>query len=112
MGHSRRMVWDSGGGWKRQCAAVRQTRPLIPPTYLAPRFEVPPNAPSSIVIAVKGEPGERLIVSGRVLDGARPVAGVSIYVVQADANGRYSTENPDTDLNATTRLYGFMRSDT
>ena len=86
-----------------------QTRPLIPPTYLAPRFEAPPNAPSSIVIAATGEPGERLIVSGRVLDGARPVAGVSIYVVQADANGRYSKENPDTDLNA--RLYGFMRSD-
>ena len=57
-----------------------KARPLIPPTYLAPRFEAPPDAPSSIVIAAKDEPGERLIVTGRVLDGTRPVAGVSIYV--------------------------------
>jgi protocatechuate 3,4-dioxygenase beta subunit len=63
------------------------------------------------VIAGKDEPGERLMVTGRVLDGTRPVAGASIYVVHADASGRYSTENPDTDLNATTRLKGFMRSD-
>ena len=86
-------------------------RPLIPPPYLAPRFQAPPDAPSRIVIAAKDEPGERLIVIGRVLDGPRPVAGVSIYVVQADAKGRYSREFPDNDLNATTRLYGFMRSD-
>ena len=86
-----------------------EARPLIHPTYLAPRFLAPPDASSSIVVAAKSEPGERLIVTGRALDGARPVPGVSIYVVQADASGRYSKDNPDTDLNA--RLYGFMRSD-
>src|SRR5687767_13834259 len=80
--------------------AQQQPPPLIQPGYLAPRFVAPRDAPSSIVIAAKDEPGDRLIVSGRVLDGNRPVAGVSIYVVQADASGRYSTTFPDTDLNA------------
>jgi protocatechuate 3,4-dioxygenase beta subunit len=86
-----------------------QVPSLIPPIYLAPRFVAPSDAPSSIVIAAK-EPGERLVVTGRVLNGTQPVTGASIYVVQAAADGRYSNENPDRDLNASVRVYGWMRS--
>ena len=94
-------------------------RPLIPAIYLGPPFLAPPDASSSIVIGTKDEPGERLVVAGRVLDGTRAVTGASIYVVQADASGRYSKENPDSDVTLNNdgsvtikaRLYGFMRSD-
>lgn len=37
-------------------------------------------------MAGKDEPGERFIVTGRVVDGTTPLAGVSIYVFHADAN--------------------------
>ena len=94
-------------------------RPLIPAPYLQPPFLASPDAPSSMVIPAKDEPGERLIVTGRVLDGTRAVAGASIYLVQADLRGRYAKEDPDTDVifnkdgtvAIKARLYGFLRSD-
>jgi protocatechuate 3,4-dioxygenase beta subunit len=94
-------------------------RPLIPAPYLQPPFLASPDAPFSIVIPAKDEPGERLIVTGRVLDGTRAVAGASIYVVQADVSGRYSKDYPDSDVtfykdgsvSIKARLCGFMRSD-
>ena len=58
--------------------------PYFPDVYLVPQFEAPADAPSRVVVAGADEPGERLVVSGRVLDGERPVAGVSIYVFQTD----------------------------
>ena len=61
--------------------------PYFPDVYLAPQFEAPIDAPSRVVVAGVDEPGERLIVSGRVLDGGLPAAGVSIYVFQTDVEG-------------------------
>jgi protocatechuate 3,4-dioxygenase beta subunit len=48
------------------------------------------SLPSTIRIASADEPGERLIVTGRMfgLDG-KPQAGVEIYAYQTDAGGRY-----------------------
>lgn len=82
---------------------------LIPPEYVKERFVAPENAPSSIVVAGPEEPGERLVVTGRVLDGGRPLAGISIYVFHADADGLYAREGVNNDENA--RLHGAMRSD-
>ena len=82
---------------------------LIPAPFLAPKYVAPPDAPSSIVIAGKDEPGERFIVTGRVLDEGTPVAGTSIYVFHANADGRYTRDGRNNDQNA--RLHGAMRSD-
>jgi protocatechuate 3,4-dioxygenase beta subunit len=88
-----------------------QAQELIYAPYLAPQYTAPPNAPSSAVIAGKDEPGERLIVTGRALDGTRPVAGVSIYAFHADLQGRYAPglNSPDGELNP--RLHGALRTD-
>jgi len=88
-----------------------QEAELIPEPYLAPRFTAPVNAPSSVVVATRDEPGEPLIVTGRTLDGDRAVSGVSVFVFQTDAEGRYArdTGGPEAELNP--RLRGAMRTD-
>jgi protocatechuate 3,4-dioxygenase beta subunit len=89
-----------------------QAQALIVPEYLAPQYTAPSNAPSTVVIAGKDEPGERLVVTGRTLVGKKPVAGVSLYVFHTDINGLYA---PDiSDLNAAElnpRLHSSLRTD-
>lgn len=67
------------------------------------------SAPSKVTIPSKDEPGERLMVSGKVFgkDG-RPLAGASVYVYHTDAKGLYT---PDTNDNKNPRLRGYMRTD-
>ncbi len=69
------------------------------------------DAPSKITIASKDEPGERLIVSGRVFgpDGKSPLPGVSLYVYHTDAKGYYT---PGENDNRNPRLRGYLRTDT
>jgi len=76
--------------------------------YQAPQV-AEKNAPSKTTITSKDEPGERLIVSGKVLgtDG-KPLAGASVYVYHTDAKGLYT---PDTNDNRNPRLRGYMRTD-
>jgi len=90
-------------------SAPSQALAQIPPAYLSPKYVAPQNAPSSIVVAGKGEPGERLIVTGQVTDGTKPLAGVSIYVFHTDADGLYTRNGSNSD--ETARLHGAMRSD-
>src|ERR1700730_17497090 len=90
-------------------APSSQAPALIPAPYLSPKYVAPQNAPSSIVVAGKGEPGERLIVTGQVTDGTKPLVGVSIYVFHTDADGMYTRDGSIGDENA--RLHGAMRSD-
>lgn len=90
-------------------SAAPSSQELIPAPYLSPRYVAPPDAPWSIVVTGKDEPGERFIVTGRVLHGDTPLAGVSIYVFQADADGLYTRDGTNSDQNA--RLHGAMRSD-
>ena len=82
---------------------------LIPALYLADKYIALPDAPSSVVIAGPDEPGERLVVTGRVLDGVTPVPGVSIYAFHADMKGLYEREGMQRGVDP--RLYGAMRSD-
>jgi len=67
------------------------------------------DAPSKITIADKEEPGERLIVAGRVFgpDGVTPLAGASVYVYHTDVKGYYSPAND----NRNPRLRGYLRTD-
>ncbi|HKY03960.1 MAG TPA: protocatechuate 3,4-dioxygenase [Blastocatellia bacterium] len=68
------------------------------------------TAPSKIVITSKDEPGEPLVVTGRVFaeDGRTPLAGVSVYVYHTDKRGYYSGESTG---NSNPRLRGWMRTD-
>lgn len=68
------------------------------------------NAPAKIVIANKDEPGERLIVAGKVTGADdKPLSGASVYVFHTDAKGVY-TPGPEND-NRNSRLRGYMRTD-
>ena len=82
---------------------------LIPSEYVAEKYVAPRNARFSIVVAGPGEPGDRFVVTGRVLDGNKPLAGISIYVFHTDAKGLYARDGVNNDENA--RLHGAMRSD-
>jgi len=79
------------------------------PTPQAPTI-AEKGAPSKITIAAKEEPGERLIVAGRVLspDGVTPLADASLYVYHTDVKGLYT---PGANDNRNPRLRGYMRTD-
>jgi protocatechuate 3,4-dioxygenase beta subunit len=70
-----------------------------------------PDAPSKIIIAPDGEPGEPLMVTGTVYsaDGRTPIEGASVYVYHTDANGHYSASDARDSNNP--RLRGWMRTD-
>jgi protocatechuate 3,4-dioxygenase beta subunit len=63
-----------------------------------------------ISLAGPDEPGERLIVSGRVVgpDGKTPIAGASLYVYQTGKDGIYSRPVNDS---RTPRLRANLQSD-
>lgn len=91
---------------------LAQAPDLIVPEYLAAQYTAVVNAPSMVTVAGQDEPGERLIVTGRTLDGRTPVAGVSLYVFHTDIHGRYAIDI--ADLNAAElnpRLHGSLRTD-
>lgn len=69
-------------------------------------------AASSVRIAGESEPGQRLVLEGRVIgpDGRTPAAGATIYAYQADATGRYSAKRGPDD-NQSPRLCGVLRAD-
>ena len=63
----------------------------------------------SIRITDDREPGEPMIVSGTIYspDGRTPLEGITLYVYQTDATGRYSTSGGD---NRNTRIHGQMKT--
>lgn len=70
----------------------------------------PANLPWHADIAGPEEPGERLVISGRVFapDGETPVAGIIVYAYHTDATGHYTkngTMRPP-------RLQGWAKTDT
>ena len=69
----------------------------------------PANVNSTTTIVPAGEPGEPLIVHGRVFgpDGEHPVAGVIVYAYNTDKEGFYS---PDGKVGHP-RLKGHMKTD-
>jgi protocatechuate 3,4-dioxygenase beta subunit len=92
-------------------AAGTQTESLIPPPYLSPKYLALPDAPSNIVVAGPKEPGQRLVVTGRVIDGTKAIRGASLYVFQTDAQGRYSLDRSGPDAELDPRLHGTLRTD-
>jgi protocatechuate 3,4-dioxygenase beta subunit len=88
-----------------------QSPELITAAYLAPQFTAPTDAPSSVVIAGKDEPGDRLVVTGRTLSGTTPVAGVSLYVFHADNEGLYAKNVNSSWAELHPRLHGALRTD-
>jgi protocatechuate 3,4-dioxygenase beta subunit len=66
------------------------------------------DAPPRIVIAPPGEPGQPLLVEGRVFrpDGKTPAGGVVVYVYQTDITGRYQKLPGQPP-----RLRGWMKTD-
>lgn len=72
----------------------------------------PKNISWQAVFVGEGEPGEPLVVSGRIFkaDGKTPLAGAVLYAYHTDARGLYS----DQDGNGqppNPRLKGWMRTD-
>ena len=67
------------------------------------------NVPWKTTIVAEGEPGEPLIISGTIYapDGRTPLEGISLFVYQTDATGRYSTTGGD---NRNTRIHGLVRT--
>lgn len=60
-------------------------------------------------IVTPGEPGERLIVEGQVVDqSGNPVANALVYLYQTDHHGKYSAVGSD---NRNPRLYAYLRTD-
>ena len=73
----------------------------------ADKHESPPSW--NVKIVSDQEPGDPLIVSGTIYspDGKQPMEGITLYVYQTDATGRYSTSGGD---NRATRIHGVMRT--
>jgi protocatechuate 3,4-dioxygenase, beta subunit len=69
----------------------------------------PATITSSATIAAADEPGERLVVEGRVFapDGRAPAAGVMVYAYNTDAEGYYGAGRGEYP----SRLYGWMKTD-
>ena len=74
----------------------------------SPLYDPGPNAPWRITIAGPSEPGDRLIVSGRIVqpDGKTPAPGLVLYVYQTDHTGLYNPQR-----GAPPRLRGWMKTD-
>ena len=86
------LVGAGGTGWAQERAATR----------------APADAPSRVVVTGPDEPGEPLVVEGRVVaaDGRTPVAGASVYAYYTDAGGSYGP-----GANRDSRLRAYLRTD-
>jgi len=62
-----------------------------------------------VEVAPASEPGERLVVTGRVISDPKgePLAGVTVYVYHADANGLYNLAGHEREP---PRLCGILRT--
>lgn len=78
------------------------------PVHARPRDTVAPSdAPWSARMAPAGEPGERMVVEGTIRsDGAKPLAGVSVFAYQTGADGIYGPRG-----NSDPRLKVHLRTD-
>lgn len=75
-----------------------------------PLPERPATIGSSVTIGGEKEPGERLVITGRVYrtDRKAPAAGVLLYIYQTDASGVYNHEDGSWQK---PRLNGWFRTD-
>lgn len=76
--------------------------------------DMPDSLTAIMKIAGKDEPGERIAISGRMLnpDGKTPCAGVLLYAYHTDATGRYSPKGGEKGIQKKHGyLHGWCRSD-
>jgi protocatechuate 3,4-dioxygenase beta subunit len=93
-------------------AASARAQCVFAPEYLSYLAALAPDAPSSIVVAGRDEPGERLVVTGRAMDGTKPVVGAAVYVFHTDAKGFYVPGSGDAAAaELSPRLRGGLRTD-
>ena len=93
--------------------------PKFLPAHEWPRFRRlirDQSKSSKVAIVQPKEPGEPLIVSGRVLDKAgQPVKGALVYIYQTSAKGWYSDRAAHVDAHEGdrkhARLFGYMLTD-
>jgi len=74
----------------------------------SPGKEPATNRPWSATIAPANEPGERLVVTGRVFasDGKTPLEGIEVYVYHTDTAGLYNVDSRNSsDPRLKTRLW-------
>ncbi|HKJ27410.1 MAG TPA: hypothetical protein VJ965_07215 [Anaerolineales bacterium] len=66
---------------------------------------------STIVLAQADEPGQRLMLTGTVVDSqtSEPIPGTEIHLYHADANGEYQPSDPADE--STARLSGTVFTD-
>ena len=71
----------------------------------------PPNLSWETTMVQPNEPGDPLIISGRIYgpDGVTPAKGITLYVYHTDARGYYSVEGANGQQ-GTPRLRGWMRT--
>lgn len=83
------------------------------PNAVAERVEEKggPGITWKTVIVSDEEPGEPLIISGRIFapDGQTPLEGITLFVYQTDDTGVYSPNAGNGD-NRNTRIHGAMRT--
>jgi len=90
---------------------IAQRPEFIHPEFLESQFAVPDDSPAKVVVAGRGEPGERLVVTGRTLDGNQVVGGVSVFVFHTDAKGLYATGMDNNEGEFHPRLHGAILTD-
>lgn len=88
-----------------------QAQCVFAPELLAGLAAITPSTPARIVIAGADEPGARLVVTGRVVDGTKPIAGASIYIWHTDAKGFYAPGRNAGAGDLNPRLHGALRTD-
>ena len=98
-------ILDLGAAGLTGCASTEGAQTEAPPPETA-------GLTSKATLVAAGEPGEPLVVSGRIFapDGRTPAAGALLYVYHTDARGLYSEKDgqggpPDP------RIKGRMKTD-
>jgi protocatechuate 3,4-dioxygenase beta subunit len=104
---------------KEKSASDVLTDPALLTAHEFPRFRalIEKHAPTGkITLSAQDEPGTRLLVQGRVLDGdGHPIAGALVYAYHTDHRGWYSHRGPHVGGNSGdvrhARLFGYVRTD-
>lgn len=93
--------------WAAALAMARAQSDVSPDNYTL-RDGMPPVLREQVTIPGKGEAGEKLIISGKVLmpDGKTPARNVTLYLYHTNAKGRYPKRGNEKGI---ARWHGYLR---